>query len=53
MKYALLLQTSSEINETIQTGMEWAKPVAALLPPCGGARSRNRKKFPAGVGSGS
>ena len=53
MKYALLLQPSSEINKTIQTRMEWAKPVAALLPSGGGARSRNRKEFPAGAVSGS
>ena len=36
-KYAPLLQLSSRDNETTQTGKEWAKPEAALLPPDGGA----------------
>ena len=42
-----------KINETIQTGKEWAKPVAALLPPDGGAGSGKRKAFPMGAVSGS
>ena len=41
-----------KINETIQTGKEWAKPVAALLPPDGGAGCGDRKKFPLGAVSG-
>ena len=43
----------AKINETIQTGKEWAKPVVALLPPDNGAGSKNRKEFHAGVVSGS
>ena len=38
-----------KINETIQTGKEWAKPVATLLPPDGGAGSGNRKEFLVGA----
>ena len=36
-----------------ETEKEWAKPVAALLPPGGSAGSRNRKEFPGGAVSGS
>ncbi len=35
-----------KINKTIQTGKEWAKPVAALLPPGGSTGCGDRKKFP-------
>ena len=37
----------------VDKGKDWAKQVAALLHPDGGAGSRDRKKFPAGVVSGS
>ena len=43
----------AEINETLLTGKEWAKPVAALLPPDGSAGSGNRKEFPTGTVPGS
>jgi len=48
-KICLLLQPYSKINKTFQTGKEWAKPVAALLPPDGGAGSGKRKEFPVGA----
>ena len=38
-----------KINETIQTGKEFAKPVAALLPPDGSAGCGNRKKISSGA----
>ena len=41
-----------KINETSQTGKEWAKPEAALLPPDGGAGCGYRKVFPWGAVSG-
>ena len=43
----------AKINKIIQTGKEWAKPVATLLPPDGGAGSGNRKEFTVGAVSGS
>ena len=35
-----------EINKTTQTGKEWAKPEAALLPPDGGAGCGQGYYFP-------
>ena len=45
--------TFQGINEIIQKGKEWAKLVAALIPPGGSAGSGNRKEFPVGSVSGS
>ena len=42
----------AKINETIQTVKEWAKPVAALLPPDSGAGCGDRKEFPLAAVSG-
>ena len=53
MQYAPCCNLPVKITKPSQTGKEWAKLVAALLPPGGSAGSRNRKEFPVGAVSGS